>query len=212
MEMIPSNVKNIIFDFGAVIYDIDADRTVQAFKALQITEFDSFQDFLSSHSDESLFADIETGKISPAQFRDTIRSWSKYKLTDKAIDFAWNAMLVGYVKERLDLLCELKTKYRTFLLSNTNIIHWEFFTTQLKEYGFSGLDEFFEKDYYSHDLKMRKPDLDIFKFVLNDSKLVARETLFLDDNLKNIEAAQMAGIPSIQITKDLDILTVFGKK
>jgi glucose-1-phosphatase len=212
MEMIPANIKNIIFDFGAVIYDIDADRTVQAFKALQITEFDSFHDFLTSHSDESLFVDIETGKISPAQFRDKIRSWSKYKLSDKAIDFAWNAMLVGYVKERLDLLCELKTKYRTFLLSNTNIIHWEYFTTQLKEFGFSGLDEFFEKDYYSHDLKMRKPDLDIFKYVLNDSKLVARETLFLDDNLKNIEAAQMAGIPSIQITAELDLLTVFGKK
>ena len=210
--MIPSNIKNIIFDFGAVIYDIDADRTVQAFKALQITEFDSFHDFLSSHTNETLFIDIETGKISPAEFRDTIRTWSKHKLSDKTIDFAWNAMLVGYVKERLDLLCELKTKYRTFLLSNTNIIHWEYFTTQLKEFGFSGLDEFFEKDYYSHDLKMRKPDLDIFKYVLNDSNLIARETLFLDDNLKNIEAAQMAGIPSIQITSELDLLTVFGKK
>ena len=210
--MIPSNIKNIIFDFGAVIYDIDADRTIEAFKALHITKFDSFQTFLLSHTNENLFIDIETGKISPKEFRDAIRSWSDTNVTDKVIDLAWNAMLVGFVKERLDLLCELKSKYRTFLLSNTNIIHWEYFSKQLQAFGFSGLHELFEKDYYSHELGMRKPDMKIFKYVLTNSNIKAHETLFLDDNQMNIEAAKMLGIPSIQITKDLDILTVFGKK
>ena len=211
MTMIPANIKNIIFDFGAVIYDIDADQTVQAFKNLKITEFDSFHNFLTSHTNESLFIDIEIGKISPSQFRDVIRSWSNFTLSDSAIDYAWNAMLVGYVKERLDLLCELKTKYRTFLLSNTNRIHWDYFTNELHEFGYSGLHELFEKDYYSHNLGLRKPDIEIFKYVLADSNLKADETLFLDDNLKNIEGAKMAGIPSIQVTKEFDILTIFGK-
>jgi putative hydrolase of the HAD superfamily len=211
MEMIPANIKNIIFDFGAVVYDIDADRTIEAFKALNVSKFDSFQAFMSEHTNEKLFIAIETGTISPEEFRENVRSWTKYALTDKAIDFAWNAMLIGYVKERLDLLCELKTQYRTFLLSNTNIIHWHYFTKQLQEYGFTGLHELFEKDYYSHILGMRKPDLEIFKFVLKDANLVASETLFLDDNLLNIQAARMLGIPSIQITPELDLLTVFGK-
>ena len=211
MEMVPQNIKNIIFDFGAVIYDIDIDKTVLAFKALNITHYDTFDQFIASQANANIFLDIETGKISPKEFRDAIRATVDLKISDKAIDFAWNAMLVGYVKERLDLLCELKTKYRTFLLSNTNSIHWDYFSNQLQELGYSGLHELFEKDYYSHHLGMRKPDLNIFKHVLKDSNLVARETLFLDDNLMNIEAARMDGIPSIQITKELDMLTVFGR-
>jgi FMN phosphatase YigB (HAD superfamily) len=211
MQMIPANIKNIIFDFGAVVYDIDADRTIAAFKALNVSKFDSFQAFMTAHTNENIFISIETGKITAAEFRENVRSWTTVKLSDKAIDFAWNAMLIGYVKERLDLLVELKSNYRTFLLSNTNSIHWDYFTKQLQEYGYSGLHELFEKDYYSHTLGMRKPDLEIFKHVLKESKLIASETLFLDDNLMNIEAARMLGIPSIQITPEIDMLTVFGK-
>lgn len=210
--MIPQHIKNIIFDFGAVIFDIDGSKTIKSFRDMNITQFDSFHDFLISHKNEALFMDIEIGAISPNQFRDTIRSWAKSPITDAQIDNAWNAMLVGYVPERLDLLQELRSKYRTFLLSNTNIIHWQYFTDLLKPYGFNGLHELFEKEYYSHTVGMRKPNFDIFKYVLKDAELFAGETLFLDDNLKNVEAARMLGIPSIQITPELDILTVFGKR
>lgn len=210
--MIPQHIKNIIFDFGAVIFDIDGSKTIKSFRDMNITQFDSFHDFLFSHKNEALFMDIEIGAISPNQFRDTIRSWAKSPITDAQIDNAWNAMLVGYVPERLDLLQELRSKYRTFLLSNTNIIHWQYFTDLLKPYGFNGLHELFEKEYYSHTVGMRKPNFDIFKYVLKDAELFAGETLFLDDNLKNVEAARMLGIPSIQITPELDILTVFGKR
>ena len=209
--MIPQNIKNIIFDFGAVIYDIDAERTIQAFRNLNITKFETFQAFLSNHQHEKIFIAIETGKISADDFRNAIRSWSDTALTNNEIDNAWNAMLIGYVKERLNLLIALKKTYRTFLLSNTNIIHWEFFTKQLHDFGFKGLHELFEKDYYSHTVGMRKPELDIFTFVLKDSNLQAHETLFLDDNKMNIEAARMVGIHSIQITQERDLLSVFEK-
>src|ERR1035437_10708358 len=85
MEMIPANIKNIIFDFGAVVYDIDADRTIAAFKALNVSKFDSFQAFMTAHTNENIFISIETGKITPAEFRENVRSWTSVKLSDKAI-------------------------------------------------------------------------------------------------------------------------------
>ena len=208
--MVPQGVKNVIFDFGAVILDIDGSRTINAFRALGVDEFDSFHEFLHSQGNQRLFIDIETGAISPSEFRDSIRKIAKKNLLDEAIDNAWNAMLVRYRKERLDLLQELKTKFRTFLLSNTNIIHWEHFTKMLQPFGYKGLHELFEKDYYSHVLGMRKPNDDIFMYVVKASNLNPEETLFLDDNLMNIEAAKRLGIHTIQITQTVDILNVFG--
>jgi len=207
--LVPQHIKNVIFDFGAVILDIDASRTVDAFKALGVGEFDSFQQFLTAHYKQELFHDIEKGTISPAEFRDAIRSWASQPLADEEIDTAWNAMLVGYRKERLDLLVSLKGRYRTFLLSNTNIIHWEFFTKMLQPFGYEGLHQFFEKDYYSHTLHMRKPDSEIYQFVLDNSRLVPSETLFLDDNEMNIEGARKMGIHAIQIKPELSINDVF---
>ena len=209
--MFPANIKNIIFDFGGVIYDIAPNKTIEAFKLLGINKFDSFDKFLTMHADDSLFTDIETGKISPDEFRASIKAMCNFPINDRAVDFAWNAMLVGYVKERLDLLIELKSKYRIFLLSNTNRIHWEYFSIQLKDFGYAGLHELFEKTYYSHEMGMKKPDIAIFQFVLKDSGLINRETLFLDDNSSNVSAALAAGIPSIRITKELDMLSVFER-
>jgi len=209
--MVPQHIKNLIFDFGAVVFDIDASKTIDAFKALHISEFDTFQQFLVAHSNQTLFLDIEKGSISAAQFRDTIREWSHSNVTNKDIDTAWNAMLIGYRKERLDLLKILKPKYRTFLLSNTNIIHWEHFTKMLHHFRYKGLHELFEKEYYSHMLGMRKPDTEIYEFVLQDAGIIAEETLFLDDNEKNVEAAQALGINAIRITGDVDILKVFER-
>jgi putative hydrolase of the HAD superfamily len=209
---IPEHIKNVIFDFGAVILDIDGQRTIDAFAALGVPQFNTFKDFLYTHAHTSLFVDIEIGAISPDVFRESIRQWSgQPQLTDTHIDHAWNAMLVGYRMERLQLLESLKHKYRTFLLSNTNIIHWQHFTAMLEPFGYEGLHQLFEKDYYSHTLKMRKPHRDIYERVLQDAGINANETLFLDDNAMNIEGARKLGIQCIQVTPENDMLSIFDE-
>ena len=103
-------------------------------------------------------------------------------------------MLLNLPIERLELIERLKTKHRIFLLSNTNIIHWEAYTGMIKEQHKVCLSDFFEKDYYSHDMGLRKPDPKIFTSVLEKEGLVPSETLFIDDLYANCEAAKSVGM------------------
>ena len=121
-------------------------------------------------------------------------------------------MILDFPNERINLLKELSKKYRIFLLSNTNEIHYHQYNKDLiDQYGFD-LSSLFEKAYYSHEIGMRKPDPEIFEFVLNDSKLIPAETIFIDDLNKNIDVANRMGINTIwidikngdDITKKLD--------
>ena len=120
--------------------------------------------------------------IAPSEFRDRIRESSTLPLSDMQIDDAWNAMLIDLPEENISFLKSLKNKYRIFLLSNTNEIHEQAFTALIqKKFGENVLEKVFEKIYFSHRLKLRKPDLSIFNYVLNENNLAAEETLFVDD-------------------------------
>ncbi len=105
---------------------------------------------------------------------------------------------MDYPPARINLLADLKQKYRTFLLSNTNRIHYEFYNPIInQQFGYDGLESFFEKAYFSHEIGMKKPDSKIYKFVLENSNLIPAETLFIDDNKSNIEAASALGIQTL---------------
>ena len=123
---------------------------------------------------------------------------------------AWNALLLDFPKERIDLLKKIKTKYRTFLLSNTNSIHLKEFQERLHNEQGVYLEDLFEKAYYSHVVKLRKPNADIFNLVLKENDLMPSETLFIDDTASNFPEAEKMGIqtyhlkPGMSIT-DIDI-------
>ncbi|MCZ8285071.1 MAG: HAD-IA family hydrolase, partial [Bacteroidia bacterium] len=115
---------------------------------------------------------------------------------------AWNAMLLDFPLHRLELLKALKSKYRLFLLSNTNETHVrEFEASLLNSQGYQNLEPFFEKVYYSCRMGMRKPDTEIFDYVLKENKLVPEETLFIDDTIHHIEGALKTGIQAHLLPK-----------
>ena len=187
-----NDYKNIIFDFGGVIILIDYRLTVAAFKKLGINNFD---EKYSKLTQSRLFDEFEMGMISASEFRNRIRSISTFQLSDDQIDEAWNAMLIDLPKESVDFLMTRKKNHRLFLLSNTNEIHELAFTNMIQEkFGKDVLKELFERIYFSHRLKMRKPDPDIFRYVLNENNLPAEETLFVDDSFQHIEGARKAGL------------------
>jgi FMN phosphatase YigB (HAD superfamily) len=104
-------------------------------------------------------------------------------------------MILGFTTDSIELLMELRSRYRLFLLSNTNAIHEVVYNRLLKqEHGIENLDRIFEKIYYSHQLKMRKPDPENFRHVLKDSGLEPGESLYIDDTLMHIETARSLGI------------------
>ena len=148
-------IKNLIFDLGNVLLDINPALSTDAFKKLGVHRIDEFYS-LSRQND--LFDNLETGKITNAGFRDEIRLLSDASLKDEEIDAAWNALLLEMPNDRLELLHQLKKDYDIYLLSNTNAIHIECFNKYLDSQNTK--DTFysaFNSIYYSHQVGMRKP-------------------------------------------------------
>jgi len=200
-------VKNIIFDFGGVIYNIDHLKTKEAFLKLGIKDFDE----LYGHAVQTqLFEDFEIGKISPVVFRNTIREHLPENTSDKKIDQAWNALLVGFVTERLELLEKVGKHYCTFLLSNTNQIHYQQYMRELKmQNRFRNFLAAFDKLYFSHQVGMRKPDERIFNFLIQDNLIKAEETVFIDDYDINISAANSVGLRGLWLKPGQDLFDIF---
>lgn len=185
-------IKNIIFDLGGVLLNIDYNKTAEAFKAIGYTEFDNL---FSQHNASPLFEALETGKVEEKGFLKQMRSFSFQPVTDEQIITAWNAMMLSFRKECLVFLEELSTKYNLYLLSNTNSIHLkclqEIFT---RDTGKPLLDVYFNKAWYSHLVGLRKPHPEIYKFALQEEDMVPAETFFIDDTAANVETALNLGI------------------
>jgi len=115
-------IKNIIFDLGGVLIDLDIDRCLREFKALGVS---NVEELVNSTHTAGVFSALEHGKVSPAEFRDEIRRLAgNPELTDAQIDNAWLSILLEIPQKKLDLLLRLNRKYRVFLLSNTNEIQF----------------------------------------------------------------------------------------
>ncbi len=202
-------IKNIIFDLGGVILNIDFNKAAIAFKKLGIN---NFEDLYSRATQSKLFVNLEKGFITDEQFYDEIRSLSGINIANDEIKGAWNELILDFPPKRLELLMKLKENYNCFLLSNTNKIHYDCYQKDLRDnHNIDGLESLFEKAYFSQDIKQRKPDLGIFHHVLTDQKLKPKETLFVDDTMENINAAKEVGMHTlyIDVSKEGDILNHF---
>jgi glucose-1-phosphatase len=206
--MIDKNIKNIIFDFGGVILNINPLLTYDYFSKLGVTSL--FEGVEISKPDEILLL-FEKGLITPQAFRDKIREKINYPVKDHEIDEAWNAMLLDIPEERIRLLKNLKTRYHTYLLSNTNEIHYIEYNRQLKlNYGYNNLTELFHKAYFSFFLQMNKPNKDIYEFVMKENTLIPEETLFIDDSIINIKGAEATGLKTHHLTGKETINDLFS--
>ena len=201
-------IKNIIFDLGGVLLNIDFHATINAFKELGVTRFD---EFFTQAKQNQLFDRLDKGAVTPEAFRDEIRAASGINISDAVFDRAWNAMLLDYPPQKIPLLEHSRKHYRTFLLSNTNAIHFPAYTEELKRvHGYESLEQLFEKQYLSHEIGMRKPDVETFAWVLAQNGLKGSETLFFDDTLQHVEGARKAGLNAywIDLSKE-DVLDYF---
>ncbi len=198
-------IKNIIFDLGGVIINLDNQRTENAFVDLGVKNIREY--FGHGHA-ASFFKEYEVGSIDDRQFIDGVRQLTGLSaVPDQAIIDGWNALLLDFPPERIQLLKELGKKYRIFLFSNTNALHLaalrETFAT-----AFDGgaLEDHFEKTYYSHLMGMRKPDRVSFEYILKENQLDAAETLFVDDAIINVEGAEQAGLRGLYLRPGISLL------
>jgi glucose-1-phosphatase len=200
-------VKNLIFDLGGVILDLDVPKTLIGFSEISGLSTDEVARLFKTSNG---FLKYERGEYSDQDFREFVRSVYKITVSDATIDACWNAMLGGIPLEKLNLLNDLKLKYNTFLLSNTNTLHLNYINTKvLPQANIPVLENFFHKTYYSHLMGKRKPDAEIFLQVIQENNLKPEETLFLDDNADNIIGAAAVGLKTAFVNTSTFILDYF---
>lgn len=202
-----SSVKNILFDLGNVIIDIDIPRT-----RLELSKLLRRPDLKDQIIEElhPLMLEYELGQISDELFINSLIRYARPQVYAQQIIRAWNAMLIDIPAERIEFLKLLRSQnYKLYLLSNNNGLHLSWINNYMnKNFNTPSLDYCFDRSYYSHLVKYRKPQTECFEFVLQDSGLVADETLFIDDMLENIDSAKSLGIRTLYLTGGHDVITL----
>ncbi|MGK0324871.1 MAG: putative hydrolase of the HAD superfamily [Polaribacter sp.] len=197
-------IKNIIFDFGDIFINLDKPATYREMDELGVSEI----------SDEmiAIYHQYEKGLMTTDDFINFYHD--KFGIKKEDLINAWNAILLDFPKERLDFLKEISAskKYRLFLLSNTNDLHIKWVQNSVGEVFFQEFKNSFEQFYLSHEINLRKPDSEIYEFVLNENNLIADETLFVDDLKENTDSARKLGIHVWNlIPKQEDVIELLTK-
>jgi len=197
-------IKNIIFDLGGVFLTLDYQKMENAFIDLGIK---NFHEFFTQHHSSPLFADLETGKITEHEFYEGLRTLSKLNISDDDFRNAWNSILLSFPEERLKWLEEIQKKYKIYLFSNTNQIHYDaFMDIYSKVAADKEFNQYFIKAYYSHELGLRKPDRISYEKIIKEQGLNPAETLFIDDTLKNMTGAKEAGLQILHLAAPMTVL------
>ncbi|MDZ4822990.1 MAG: HAD family phosphatase [Flavobacteriales bacterium] len=189
-------IKNIIFDFGGVLFEIDYHAPVRAFQKLG---FGNFTELYSQGNQDPIFDQLETGKISGEEFLAWLNSHAPNIQRSKILE-AWNCILIGLWNPHAELVKNFQEQgFRTFIFSNTNAIHAPVFEKMVDEtYGLEKFQSHFEKIIYSHELGLRKPHVEAFQKVCTLYNLNPAETLFIDDSSQHVEGAGRAGLRATQ--------------
>lgn len=183
-------LKNIIFDFGNVLVNLDEQATMEALMA--VLDPEKMSDFF-----EMALFPFEKGQISEEAFFNRLQRRSKQMLEGEYYYTAWNQMILDFPDNRIQMLRELRSKYRLFLMSNINITHLRYIKRMLQLHNQNPeFENLFDKVYLSFECGMRKPEFEFFNFILQQENILAEECLFIDDRQENIETAIQLGIKS----------------
>lgn len=193
-------IRNIIFDLGGVVIDLDRLKAVEALKKLGVSDA---PDLLGEYAQKGPFLKLETGEISSSEFYDLLLAKCNEGTTCTRIRDAFEEFLLGIPPERLEMLEKLRQKgYGLYVLSNTNPVmynHW--IDREFKKAGKS-INDYFDGIVASFQEGTCKPDPEIFKRVTDRYCLDPSETIMLDDSATNIKAAESVGLKTNLIEKE----------
>lgn len=201
---LPTMIRNLIFDFGNVLFDLDLPRIPQHLQQLWGPYYPAAMQRLRQHRILELY---ETGSLSTEEFVETLRHAAPAPLSTEQVLELWDSIFLEMPAHRFDLLLRLRQQYRVFLLSNINDLHARYITRyMLHRHGIRDFEAtYFDGVYYSHLIRLRKPDREVYEYVLADAELQAPECLFFDDLEANVAAARQAGIQGIHHVPGTDI-------
>lgn len=188
---------------GGVIINLDIPKTISEFNKISHVKF---EEIYTQAAQTELFNAFDRGIISPDDFFQKLKEQIRFSGNEDDMIFAWNAMLLDIPGKRLDVLVKAKQNYNTYLLSNTNEAHIAVFERNLYlEHGVKNFEDYFDKVYYSCRMNLRKPDKEIFEFVLKENNLIPEETIFIDDSIQHVRGAGEAGINAYLLPKNMEV-------
>ena len=202
-----AKIKNIIFDLGGVVLDIDESIVYKELEKMGISTSEL------AHSKEfiDIMSKFDTGIYTAPTFRKKTKALlGQEKMTDQRFDAIWNAMLLDIPRERIAALEQIRKYYKIFLMSNSNVIHYDLYVRDLQlRFGYNEFDELFNKSYFSFAEHLEKPDPRFFELILDHEELLPEETLFIDDTAANIEVAKSLGIKTYHISREELVRNLF---
>ena len=202
-----AKIKNIIFDLGGVILDIDESIVYKELEKMGI----STSELAQSKEFIDIMSKFDTGIYTAPTFRKKTKALlGQDKMTDQRFDAIWNAMLLDIPRERIEAIEKVKKHYKIFLMSNSNVIHYDLYVRDLQlRFGYNEFDELFNKSYFSFAEHLEKPDPRFFELILDHEGLLPEETLFIDDTAANIKVAKSLGINTYHISREELVRNLF---
>ena len=190
MEML-NGIRNIIFDLGGVLLNIDPKKTIDAFGKLGMEQLVGDKGLSYDHE---IFYRMEQGQITSDEFRKGVLELLPNRVSFQEIDAAWTAMLLDFPTIRVELVKNLRKDFKIYLFSNTNAIHVEKFHSNFRNQHKFEVSTLFDKDFYSNEIGYRKPSSESYQEIIRLSGINPEETLFIDDSLPNVENAIASGL------------------
>ena len=202
-----TKIKNIIFDLGGVVLDIDENVVYKELEKMGI----NVAELARSKELMDCLSKFDIGVYTAPTFRKKVKAFiGQERMTDEKFDALWNSMLFDIPRERIEAIEQVKQHYKIFLMSNSNEIHYDLYVRDLQlRFGYSEFDALFDKSYFSFDIHLEKPDPRFFELILDHEHLLPEETLFIDDSANNIKVAQGLGIRTYHISRDELVRNLF---
>lgn len=188
-------IKNIAFDLGGVVIALSYENAIKRFEEIALRDARQHLDAFHQHG---IFGDLESGKVSPEEFRVELGRIIGRELTMDECYYAWHGYVESVPQRNLDmLLCLRQQGYKVCLLSNTNPFIMQWACSPAFDGGLHPIDYYFDRLYLSYECRVMKPSPEIFRMMLEGQKTVADETLFIDDSPKNCAVAESLGIHTL---------------
>lgn len=207
MEIL-QGIKNIIFDLGGVLLNINPKKTIEAFGALGMEQLIGDKGLTYDHE---IFYLMEQGKVTPGEFRQGVRNLLPTAVSDNQIDTAWTAMLLDFPQIRVNLLQKLSHDFNLYLFSNTNAIHVDkYFDIFRSQHGFE-VTSLFKQTFHSNEIGYRKPSVESFEEIIRLASINAEKSLFIDDSAANVEGAIACGMKGLWLQPGQTVEEIFSK-
>jgi putative hydrolase of the HAD superfamily len=206
MNITDKNITTIIFDFGGVLLNLDMPACLAAFKRLGCS---TINEYLDHYKQNGFFLDFEEGKISTSEFFSELMKIAEKNVSVQELETAFLSFLGDVPQYKLDLILQLRKKYRILMLSNINAFVYDYSKRTYFEKNGKTIADYFEKVYLSYEIGICKPDRGIFDYMLADARLNPQQCLYIDDGEKNIETAKELGFATYLAKPQEDFTHLF---